>query len=600
MDNTRMIFCEVALGDSNLIYNYLADSDIFAVDDLVVVPVGADNKESIGRVVSIKVLPPEQGPYPVDKIKHIMRKHTGESIEEAAPQEKEKHYKHFMDMSYQERYEAFFAPICSCLERHHVAYIVHTAQEEDYDHLPDNQYCCYIKICNPSRPDCEYGVRLADEIIFFFNDSHMHVDIYENDDLDAVVAGFVGQIEDVIENRLAGYLLFCGDDWMRGGFVYAEDIPKYVSTPVREPDANLTDLGQEVRLRAKGGNHVFTFWNPEYDREIAIPKREYTYFYYTISKDSPHASVHYIAVNDKEQDNVVLIEGKKKSGWSYTKNYMTVDQVTVQAVVDRINASPAILKCNEEELWDLNIPERPSRKKEFCTLYFADGQKDNSIGDFDFWRYDEEAVEAIGNVYDAFFDISDILMDAGVPAEYFIEQIEDPPFEGYELRDYPRLKQGNPKLSTLGDLFEVLRYCWKAETAYPSDQKDWTPKIPSYGQCAITAMLVYDLFGGEIYRTKDHAHYYNRIDGHWVDLTAEQFWAFGDVCWYDDGEEIERKKIGQSGHTKQRYNMLVKNIVEFLETCIEYPPKDAKGTVSLCPGNWIPYPDNESVGIVDG
>lgn len=139
------------------------------------------------------------------------------------------------------------------------------------------------------------------------------------------------------------------------------------------------------------------------------------------------------------------------------------------------------------------------------------------------------------------------------------------PFEGYELRDYRRLKPKNPKLNTLGDLYEILTHCWKRETAYPSDQEYWTEDVPSYGQCAITAMLVYDLFGGEMYRTPNHGHYYNRINGCWVDLTADQFWAYGDECDYNAGEKIERKNVGQSGHTKQRYDMLVKNIAEYLK-----------------------------------
>lgn len=70
--------------------------------------------------------------------------------------------------------------------------------------------------------------------------------------------------------------------------------------------------------------------------------------------------------------------------------------------------------------------------------------------------------------------------------------------------------------------------------------------------------------GGELYRTKDHSHYYNRIDGHWVDLTAQQFWAFGDECDYAAGERIDRKNLGRSGHTKQRYEMVARNVEEFL------------------------------------
>ena len=138
-------------------------------------------------------------------------------------------------------------------------------------------------------------------------------------------------------------------------------------------------------------------------------------------------------------------------------------------------------------------------------------------------------------------------------------------FEGFELRFHKRLKPGKSDIETLGDLYDVLTHCWRADTAYPSCQADWYEGCLSWGQCAITAMLVYDMFGGEIYRTPDHTHYYNKIEGHWVDLTARQFWDFGDACNYDAGEKIERRNLGQSGHTKARYLKLVQNIKEYVE-----------------------------------
>ena len=63
-----------------------------------------------------------------------------------------------------------------------------------------------------------------------------------------------------------------------------------------------------------------------------------------------------------------------------------------------------------------------------------------------------------------------------------------------------RQKEGNEKLQTLDDLYNVLRKSWFKETAYPSSQVDWKESDPSYGQCAITAMLVHDMFGGTIHR----------------------------------------------------------------------------------------------------
>ena len=51
-----------------------------------------------------------------------------------------------------------------------------------------------------------------------------------------------------------------------------------------------------------------------------------------------------------------------------------------------------------------------------------------------------------------------------------------------------------PGIDTLHKLYAVLRKTWTAETAYPSCQAEWVSTDPSYGQCAITAMLVYDMF----------------------------------------------------------------------------------------------------------
>ena len=76
-------------------------------------------------------------------------------------------------------------------------------------------------------------------------------------------------------------------------------------------------------------------------------------------------------------------------------------------------------------------------------------------------------------------------------------------FFGIEYSDIQRNRiSSNTKIKTLGDLYEILRICWCKETAYPSCQSDWVKDDPSYGQCAITAMLVYDMFGGTIHRIR--------------------------------------------------------------------------------------------------
>jgi hypothetical protein len=66
----------------------------------------------------------------------------------------------------------------------------------------------------------------------------------------------------------------------------------------------------------------------------------------------------------------------------------------------------------------------------------------------------------------------------------------------------------------------TLRNAWSLSTA-----SQWTPANPAAGQCNVTALLVHELFGGELLKTPLPAgdHFYNRIEGRRYDFTASQF-----------------------------------------------------------------------------
>ena len=69
----------------------------------------------------------------------------------------------------------------------------------------------------------------------------------------------------------------------------------------------------------------------------------------------------------------------------------------------------------------------------------------------------------------------------------------------------------------------ALERSWSAKTSVC-----WSPTAaPSYGQCAPTAIVVWERFGGEILKTDgwppEGRHFYNRIDGKRFDFTADQF-----------------------------------------------------------------------------
>jgi hypothetical protein len=66
----------------------------------------------------------------------------------------------------------------------------------------------------------------------------------------------------------------------------------------------------------------------------------------------------------------------------------------------------------------------------------------------------------------------------------------------------------------------ALRKSWSLASA-----RQWTAENPAAGQCNVTALVVHDLFGGELLKTSlpEGDHFYNRIDGCRYDFTDSQF-----------------------------------------------------------------------------
>ena len=106
----------------------------------------------------------------------------------------------------------------------------------------------------------------------------------------------------------------------------------------------------------------------------------------------------------------------------------------------------------------------------------------------------------------------------------------------------------------LSALRAELERHWCAETSFWPDR--WTPARPALGQCAVTALTVNDLVGGEILRTTNLGvvHYWNRVDGVDIDLTRDQF-----DTWSPEGEPVtvDREDLVSSGPTlAARYSRL--------------------------------------------
>ena len=114
----------------------------------------------------------------------------------------------------------------------------------------------------------------------------------------------------------------------------------------------------------------------------------------------------------------------------------------------------------------------------------------------------------------------------------------------------------------LKDCEAILRKCWSAETS--SDSENWSPHNPAWGQCAVTAAVIQDFFGGDLMRgiveinngiqPVTVSHYWNRLaNGQEVDLTREQFPFSARISV---GEIRSRRYIFSNPHTLSRYSIL--------------------------------------------
>ncbi|MGD8348521.1 MAG: hypothetical protein PVI79_04765 [Gammaproteobacteria bacterium] len=94
----------------------------------------------------------------------------------------------------------------------------------------------------------------------------------------------------------------------------------------------------------------------------------------------------------------------------------------------------------------------------------------------------------------------------------------------------------------------ALSNSWSPQTAI-----QWRPDIPALGQCNVTALLVNELFGGRILKTRqrESVHYYNEIDGRRYDFTDSQF---DSRIEYDD-EQSSRAEV-ERGVSRDEMNTL--------------------------------------------
>ena len=114
----------------------------------------------------------------------------------------------------------------------------------------------------------------------------------------------------------------------------------------------------------------------------------------------------------------------------------------------------------------------------------------------------------------------------------------------------------DPKNPTPQQLLAALTLSWGADTAL--EDSDWMPSIPSLGQCAPTALVVQDFFGGEIWRAPlpqyRGFHHWNTNTIHaTVDFTGGLLVYTGVLPEYIRGERRFRKELLENPDVQRRY-----------------------------------------------
>lgn len=118
----------------------------------------------------------------------------------------------------------------------------------------------------------------------------------------------------------------------------------------------------------------------------------------------------------------------------------------------------------------------------------------------------------------------------------------------------------NPEL--LARVTRALNRSWSRDTS--AEPQAWSEATPAWGQCAVTALIIQDLLGGELLRCDvgSTSHYWNRLPSkREIDLTRHQF---GPDFEPRTVEERARDYVLAFSDTRMRYRKLREGVMAWL------------------------------------
>jgi hypothetical protein len=116
-------------------------------------------------------------------------------------------------------------------------------------------------------------------------------------------------------------------------------------------------------------------------------------------------------------------------------------------------------------------------------------------------------------------------------------------------------------------LRSAFKKSWSKSTTYPRTKEKWSPENPAFGQCAVTSLVINDLYGGKIVYNEDYHHFWNVLkDGTVIDLTKVQFGSGVKIKGFSESsrEYILESAAAAEAKTPQRYKLLKSKVAEIL------------------------------------
>jgi hypothetical protein len=117
---------------------------------------------------------------------------------------------------------------------------------------------------------------------------------------------------------------------------------------------------------------------------------------------------------------------------------------------------------------------------------------------------------------------------------------------------------------TEAELAKTIAKSWSRETS--DDPGRWSCDNPARGQCAVTALIVQDFFGGDLLRGNINLtpHYWNLLPNRCeLDLTKNQF---KEVVFWGTPTQSCRQFVLSNSTTRRNYKRLRKLVLAALHT----------------------------------